>query len=324
MRADRLISILLLLQIHKHMTAHQLATRLEVSERTIHRDMEALSTSGVPVTAERGVGGGWSLLDSYRVNLTGLNQTEVQTLFLGKPTQLLNDLGLHDASESALIKLLAALPRLSRHNAEYARQRILIDTSGWHHAEENVACLPLLQEAIWQERKLRFTYQRSNDTLVERCGDPLGLVAKGSIWYLVAAIEGELRTYRASRIRDVAILDEAALRPPAFDLATYWEQSTIQFKAQLPRYEATIRAHADTLSWIRYTFKYAHIEQKSQPDEHGWITLNIQFETEEEACQYILGLGIRAEVLEPRILRERVVYRAQEVLLLYTHDLSKQ
>lgn len=320
MRADRLLSILLLLQIHKHMTARELATRLEVSERTIHRDMEALGASGVPVTAERGIGGGWSLLNSYHTNLTGLNAAEVQTLFLNKPAQLLSDLGLHGASESALIKLLATLPTLSRHNAEYARQRIHIDMGGWHRAEENIACLPILQEAVWQERKLRFTYQRSNnDMLVERLGDPLGLVAKGSTWYLVATVEGEQRTYRVSRIQEATLLDEAALRPPSFDLATYWEQSTIQFKAQLPRYDATIRTHSDTLSWIRYIFKYARIEQTSQPDDTGWITLSIQCETEEEACQYILGLGTHAEVIAPHSLRERILQRAQEVLTLYSN-----
>lgn len=317
MRADRLLSILLLLQIHKHMTARELATRLEVSERTIHRDMEALSASGVPVTAERGIGGGWSLLDSYRTNLTGLNEAEIQTLFLSKPAQLLSDLGLHGASESALIKLLATLPTLSRHNAEYARQRIYIDIGGWHRAEENISCLPILQEAVWQEHKLRFIYHRSNDMLVERLGDPLGLVAKGSTWYLVATVEGEQRTYRVSRIQDAVILDEPAVRPPSFDLAIYWEQSAIQFKAQLPRYDATIRTHPDTLSWIRYIFKYAHIEQTSQPDETGWITLNIQFETEEEACQYIIGLGTHAEVITPQSLRERIIQRAQEVLTFY-------
>lgn len=322
MRADRLLSILLLLQVHKRMTARELATRLEVSERTIHRDMESLSASGVPVTAERGIGGGWLLLDSYRTNLTGLNEAEIQTLFLSRPAQLLSDLGLHGASESALIKLLATLPTLSRHNAEYARQRIHIDISGWHHTEEDIACLPILQEAVWQERKLRFTYHRGNDLPVERIGDPLGLVAKGSTWYFVAAIDGETRTYRVSRIQDATVLDEISSRPPSFDLAAYWGQSTTQFKAQLPRYDATIRIQPDTLSWIRYTFKYARIEQSGPPDDEGWLPLTIQFETEAEACQYMLGLGPQAEVLAPESLRERVSQRAQEVLAFYAQKQS--
>src|SRR5436305_7625031 len=135
MRADRLLSILLLLQVNQRMTAGELARRLEVSERTIYRDMDALSAAGVPVYAERGVNGGWVLPETYRTNLTGLNEAEVQALFVAKPLRLLADLGLHDASEAALVKLLVAMPSMQRSGAEHARQRIHIDTSGWRRAE---------------------------------------------------------------------------------------------------------------------------------------------------------------------------------------------
>src|SRR6266571_7888227 len=128
MRADRLLSILLLLQVHRRMTARELARRLEVSERTIHRDMEALGFSGVPVVAERGIGGGWSLMEEYRTNLTGLSEPEIQAVFLSGPSRLLTDLGLHKASEAAFIKLVAALPSMHRRDAESVRQRIYIDT----------------------------------------------------------------------------------------------------------------------------------------------------------------------------------------------------
>ena len=153
MRADRLLSILLLLQVHQRMTTRDLAKRLEVSERTIHRDMEALSTAGIPVAAERGTDGGWFLLEEYRTNLTGLNEAEIQALFV-KPSRLLADLGLGKASEAAFIKLLAALPSMYRRDAEYIRQRIHVDMSGWRRSEEAIPCLPTLQEAIWQERKV--------------------------------------------------------------------------------------------------------------------------------------------------------------------------
>src|SRR5712692_1757631 len=135
MRADRLLSIVLLLQIHRRMTAHALAQRLEVSDRTIYRDMDALSAAGIPVYAERGTGGGCALLEAYRTNLTGLNEAEIQALFLTGPSRLLADLGLRSASEAALIKLLAALPSMSRRQAEYARQRIHVDVASWHHTE---------------------------------------------------------------------------------------------------------------------------------------------------------------------------------------------
>ena len=134
MRADRLVSIMLLLQVQRRITAAELAKRLEVSERTIHRDMDALSGAGVPVFAERGNGGGWSLMEAYRTNLTGLNHSEIQSLFVTNPPQLLSDLGLHQASQAALIKLLAALPSMSRRDAEQARQRIHIDTAGWRNS----------------------------------------------------------------------------------------------------------------------------------------------------------------------------------------------
>jgi len=178
MRADRLISILLLLQSHIRLTGHELATRLEVSQRTIHRDMESLSAAGIPVMAERGAGGGWSLAESYRTNLNGLNLPEIQALFIAAPTHLMNDLGLAHASESALLKLLAALPGdRSRRDAAFMRERIHIDGAGWKQEPELVEWLPALQEALWRECKLLMTYERGDGTVTERLLDPLGLVA---------------------------------------------------------------------------------------------------------------------------------------------------
>lgn len=319
MRADRLLSIMLNLQVHRRLTARELARKLEVSERTIHRDMEALSTAGVPVAAERGMGGGWMLMEGYRTNLTGLNEAETQTLFLLKPSQLLTDLGLSKASEAALIKLLAALPALSRHNAEYARQRIHVDVTGWSRTEEPVPHLHTLQEAIWQGRKIFFTYGQSAECIVERRADPLGLVAKGSVWYLVAAVEDELRSYRVSRIQTVSVLDETCARPHDFDLATYWEQSSRQFKANLPRYQATARVHPSIFPRLRYAGRFAHVEHANEPDEDGWIHVSLRFDVEEMACEYALSFGAQLEVLEPQALREKVVKMAQSVITFYAN-----
>src|SRR5262249_36763876 len=160
MRADRLLSIMLLLQTYRRMTAHDLADRLKVSERTILRDMESLSAAGVPVVAERGIGGGWSLLGEYRTKLTGLDEAEVQALSVPRSPRLLDDLGLGKAAEAAFIKLFAAVPSATRHDAESASQRIYVDVTGWNRSEESVPLLPLLQEAVWRERKLKFKYQR--------------------------------------------------------------------------------------------------------------------------------------------------------------------
>jgi predicted DNA-binding transcriptional regulator YafY len=321
MRGDRLLSILLLLQVHRRMTAQDLAKRLEVSERTIHRDMEVLSAAGIPVYAQRGSGGGWILREEFRTNLTGLTETEIQTLFLSRPARLLADLGWQQASEAALIKLLAALPATSRHDAEYARQRIHVDVAGWHQAEDNVSSLSTVQEAIWQERKLHLTYHRSDGTTVERLVDPLGLVVKGSAWYLVAAVEGEMRTYRVSRLQGARMTDQRCVRPHGFDLAAYWEQSSTHYKASLPRYPVTVRVAPDVLSKVSSAARYAYarVEHVGAPEAEGWITLQLLFETEEEACGYVLRFGPWVEIVEPPDLRERVIRLAAGVVDFYAH-----
>ncbi len=316
MRADRLVSILLLLQVYHRMTARELAKRLEVSERTIHRDMEALSAAGIPVVAERGSGGGWRLLEDYRTNLTGLTEPEIMALFLTRPARLLADLGLRQASEAALIKLLAALPSMSRRDAEYVRQRIHVDTAGWHHTEEDVSSLPTLQEAIWQERKLCFTYPRG-DSFVERIVDPLGLVAKGSAWYLVAAVDGEIRNYRVSRVQNARVMDQPGTRPPGFDLAAYWAQSSSSFVANLPRYPVIVRVAPDVLEHIYHAGRYARIDQAEPAGVDGWITLHLSFEMEEAACGYLLSFGPQVEIMEPRALREKVIELAKSIVAFY-------
>jgi predicted DNA-binding transcriptional regulator YafY len=318
MRADRLLSILLLLQVHRRQTARELARRLEVSERTIHRDMEALSAAGFPVFAERGSGGGWMLVEGYKTNLTGLNRDEIQALFLTKPLRLLSDLGLDKASEAAMIKLEAALPSAHRDNAEHARQRIHIDITGWNHSSETARLLPLLQQAVWQERKLKFTYERAGGCdAVERLADPLGLVAKGSVWYLVAVVDGDIRNYRVSRVLRAEVIDEPCIRPKGFHLAEYWEQSSVNFKAQLPRYQATMRAHPDVYPRLSFAGRFARIENADPPDSDGWVKVAIRFDVEEMAIEYALSFGSKMEVLEPDSLREKVIKAAKSVVSFY-------
>ena len=317
MRADRLLSILLLLQVQRTTTARELAERLEVSERTIHRDMEALGAAGIPVLAERGAGGGWRLLEEYRTNLTGLNAAEIQALFLTKPPRLLADLGLGKAADAALIKLLAALPSISRRGAEYASQRIYVDVGGWRQSEDDVSLLPTLQAAVWQERKLQLVYERGDGATVERLVDPLGLVAKGSLWYLIAAVEGDLRTYRVSRVRGATITEQPCAWPEGFDLATYWEQSSAQFKANLPRYPAVLRVDPAILPRMRSESRYARVERQEPPDDDGWVRLHMRFEVEHSACEYVLSYGTQIEVIEPPELRELVIRTAQAIVAFY-------
>ena len=319
MRADRLLSILLLLQVNRRMTARELAGRLEVSQRTIYRDMEALSAAGVPVYAERGAAGGWVLPEAYRTDLTGLGETEIRALFLARPPRLLADLGLDTASDGALVKLLAALPAAQRRDAEYARQRIHIDTSGWNRPEEAVPCLPTLQEAVWRDRQLRLTYGRSDGAAVDRLVDPLGLVAKGSVWYLVAAVAGEVRTYRVARVQAADIVDQPCVRPRDFDLAAYWAQSSAEFKATLPRYPVTVRVAPAALPLVQRGGAYARVEQIGPPRADGWTELHLLCETEDEACAYVLSFGTQVAIVAPPGLRQRVVDLAARVVEFYAY-----
>jgi predicted DNA-binding transcriptional regulator YafY len=317
MRADRLLSIMVLLQVHRRLTARELAQRLEVSARTIHRDMEALCAAGIPLSAERGSGGGWSLPSAYHAAFTRLTAAEIQALFLTGPAQVLNDLGLGQAAEEAQLKLLAALPAIYRQDAHYVRQRLYIDMSGWRQFEEAVPWLPTLQEAIWQDRRLRLTYQRGDGASFERLVDPLGLVAKGRVWYMVAAVEGELRTYRVSRVQQAQLTPEASTRPPDFDLAAYWVQSVADLQRDIPRFTAALRAAPDALPHIRAAWRYARIEQLGSPDAGGWLPLTVTFEGYEIACEYVLSMGAQVLVLDPPELREQIARMAAEVVGLY-------
>jgi predicted DNA-binding transcriptional regulator YafY len=318
-RADRLLSIVLLLQAHHQMTSRELAARLEVSERTIHRDMEALSGAGIPIVAARGLGGGWSLLGEYRTTLTGLTEAEIQSLFVTKPTKLLADLHLEKAADGAHLKLLASLPSSFRQGAERARQRIHIDVSGWSKREEAVPFLPILQEALWLERKLKIKYERGeNSEPVERLLSPLGLVAKGSVWYLVASIDGSVRSYRVSRISQAEILNEPAPVPSDFNLAEYWEQSASSFKSSVPNYLATFWVSPTVLLRLPFAGRFARVNETEETDARGWKKVHVGFDVEEMACEYAVSFGPNLEVIEPPSLREKVVAMTKATLEFYT------
>lgn len=230
MRGDRLISILLMLQAQGQMTAKELAERLEVSERTIYRDMEALSGAGIPVVAERGINGGWSLLDDYQTTLTGLKESEIRALFVPLSEQLLDDLGLTRISEEARNKLIASSASEYRQNAKDVWNRIYIDTCSWRHKKEKAESFEVLKDAIWKDQKLKIVYQRADGQTADRVVAPLGLVAKGANWYLIASKEnGEIRNYRASRIQSAVFVRETFDRPENFDIAHVWRSSTKEF-----------------------------------------------------------------------------------------------
>ena len=315
MRADRLISIVLLLQANGRMTAETLASRLEVSQRTILRDMDALSSAGVPVVAERGTGGGWRLIDGYETKLTGLTPAEIRSLFLARPPALLAELGLKEAADAAWLKLRAALPVGVREQAEFVRQRLLIDSRNWRDSNESLTCLPVLLEALWTGQRLKFLYEKADGETSEREVDPFGLVARANRWYLVAAKGAdEPRTYRVSRISSAQILPDRASRPENFDLAAYWEASTNRFREHLPRYDATFLVTEHILPWICYR-PWRVLEQTPVGNHRYRVAL--RFDAPEEARQCALAHGAELEVLEPQELREYVIATAQAVLAAY-------
>jgi predicted DNA-binding transcriptional regulator YafY len=296
-----LLSALLLLQARGRLTGRELAERLEVSARTVHRDMDALSASGVPVFALRGAQGGWQLDEGWRTQVPGLDEVELRALLMAQP-RAIGDSRLAAAAERALGKLLAAMPGAMRQQAVSIRQRLYVDTTAWRGSSENLAMLPIVQEAVSRDRKLRITYQKPRAERSVRVVDPLGLVAKGSTWYLVAQTAQGLRTFRVSRIEAAAILDKPSKRPAQFDLAEHWRESTERFQEGWQKVEVTLRLEARAAANIRrWRLVLEEIESRD-----GWETLRVQFDHPEEAVFVVLGMGARVEVLTPETLRERV------------------
>jgi predicted DNA-binding transcriptional regulator YafY len=317
MRADRLLSTLLLLQAHGRQTGRELAKRLEVSERTVHRDMEALSAAGVPVFALRGQRGGWQLDDNWRTQVPAFDEAELRALLMSQP-RVIGDKRLAAAAERAFNKLIAALPVTMRAQAASMRQRLHVDATGWWGASHELAALPVVQDAVSRDRKLSFHYRRANGERTERTVDPLGLVAKGTTWYLVAHTPNGLRTYRVSRIDQATLLDAAAVRPNDFDLAAYWTSSTAQFLEQRSRYETTLSLTPDAAARLKTWHLCA--ADAAVPAGDGFVTLRARFEDEEQACFIVLGFGSKARVIAPASLRDRVTTEVRKMSTVATQS----
>lgn len=315
LRADRMLSILMLLQNEGKLSAKQLAEKLEVSERTIIRDLEALSISGVPVYAERGSGGGWRLAEGYRTQLTGMKAEEFISLIVSAHPGLLADLGIKQHFDAAYQKLLASSPVSIKKNVELLQRKIHIDGASWHGTNESSPHLTTIQEAMLTEHKLCIHYKKEQE-LTARIVHPLGLVAKRSVWYLITEMEGELRTYRISKIVFAEMMDESFPYPTEFNLARYWEQSTAQFKHNLPRYPAKIKIKEHLLHRLeqeRY-IQMIHVEKS----EEGWLEATVAFATLDHGSETILSYGASAEALTPAELRSKVMTETKAVLNLYS------
>lgn len=313
MRADRLVSILMLLQARGKMTTYALAEALEVSRRTILRDVDALSGAGIPIYSEGGHGGGIALDEQYRVSLTGLKAAEVRALFIAQDSQLLRDLGLGAEATQAFLKLSAALPSLHVQNASDIRQRIHIEaTWWWWQASQSVSYMEPLLRAVTEDHVIQVTYQRHDGQVSERRLDPYGLVAKGGIWYLVATHAGAFRTYRVSRLQDVVVLEEKFVREPNFEVSTYWRDHSAQFLRSVPSYRFTLRVHQSQMDFVRWHTPGTH-EIVGLPDNE-WLTVCFHVSSFESALMVVFGLGKGAEVMEPEELRIEMRERAEALL----------
>ena len=306
MRASRLVSLLLLLQTRGRLTAAELASQLEVSERTIQRDAEALAAAGVPIEAVRGPAGGYRLAGGYRTRLTGLTAEEAEALFVGPAAEL----GLGRVFADARLKLLAALPPELQERAERSARLFHLDTRGWFRGEDKTPHLPTLAAAVWQGRRLSARY-REGPKVVSRTLDPLGLVLKAGVWYLVAHRSAGMRVYRVSRFVSVRGRDEGFDRPDRFDLAAFWEDWSTRFERDRPRVDVRLRLPR---AGIRFLRPLVHPDGRAQLDSYPrdppleLVELTVPFEA--------VDLAYR-ELLDPPELRRRLVRAAEEVVALY-------
>jgi predicted DNA-binding transcriptional regulator YafY len=319
MRADRLITLILLIQNQTGLTASQLARELEVSERTIYRDIDALSSAGVPVYTERGPGGGIFLAEAYRTSLTGLNPNEIRALYmLGIPTALAQ-LGIGQDLRGALLKLSASLPASRREEESRTRQRIYLDPAHGFHTDEPTPMLKTVHQAVWHDQCLKITLRLDREAQYTLTVEPYGLVAKADQWHLISRHENHFRVNRVSQILLAEKTGKSFVRDPQFDLPAFWESWRHAGEAQQHIYPVKVQISARLLEALRV---YApHILNGTNipdtPDPTAWIDLVLFFENFFAARKQLLAYGGAVKVVEPRQLRLSIIDFAQQVLDLY-------
>lgn len=316
------MSILLLMQTRDRVTAQEIADLLEVSVRTVYRDMESLSAAGIPVYGEPGHDGGYRLLGGFRTRLNGLTGAEAESLFLAGLPGAAADLGLGPVVTAAHLKVLSALPEELRDRAGRIGARFHLDSATWYGEREATPHLTEVADAVWNERRLHIGYLRwAQPHAVTRTVDPLGLVLKAGQWYLVAAVAGRVRTYRISRIFQLRVLGESAVRPAEFDLGAYWADYLTGFESRRHRGTATLRLSAAVFDGLPGYFDSAVVRaarvSAGEPDAYGRREVRIPIESVRRAVPEILGLGAGAEVLAPQDLRERIAEHVAEMARIY-------
>lgn len=319
MSADRLLQIMLLLQNNGKMTTARLAEALEVSDRTILRDMDALGAAGIPVVAERGKSGGWKLIDRFRGSISGLTLDELKSLFILPSGQLLEQLGIRPGGPGMRRKLAASMPPAVRSSARQYLEKIHIDSGTWKPSGTgSTVTLRQVMTALWEDRRLRILYRKADGETAEHEVCPLGLVAMGSAWYLVALhADDEYRSYRVSRIVRAEVLPGTFVRPAHFDLADWWKAGKERFAAGLPRLEVRVLADPSVVGRMRFTERFVEIGEIGEKKDDGKVTAVLFFQTEEEAARYVLGFGGKMKIMSPESLIPLVVEEAKAAIALY-------
>jgi predicted DNA-binding transcriptional regulator YafY len=318
MRADRLLSLLMLLQGRGKMKASELAEYLDVSERTVFRDIDALSAAGVPVYGEPGPDGGFALLDNYQTRLTGLTDEELRVLFMLSIPQPLVDLGLSPELKQALLKLSAALPDARRTLEDEFRLRFHLDSSGWEQHLEPMPNLQLVYQAVRQDRRLFIRYQPMFNVTLEKWVDPYGLVAKGGDWYLVSSSQGKMAVHRVAELLEARLGEDTFVRPSAFDVAVFWMDWCAQIAQTRQSYQVTVRIFPRLipfLSQVIDSIRQEHVEDAA--GEHEMV-LDLRFASLEAARSWLLPLGSGLEVLAPLALRYSLQDYAEQILQVYS------
>jgi predicted DNA-binding transcriptional regulator YafY len=317
MRADRLLAIILLLQTRGRQTAGQLATAVGVSVRTIYRDVVALSTAGIPVYADPT---GYRLIDGYRTELTGLTAEEARGLVLAELPAAAAELGLAAAVAAVRLKLSAALPDSLREQAARMRQRFHLDAPGWYADGDPSDHLAAVAEAVWSQRVVEIRYEAWAATVKRRL-EPYGLVLKAGRWYLVAGVDGDVRTFRVNQILDLTAQPQRFEWPATFDLAQFWRAHIVDFRRRLYQGEALVRLAPQALPQLAHLLgrTVAQAAQRGQPQPDGWVQAWIPIETESHAERELLRLGAQVEVLEPASLRQRIMQTVSALAARY-HD----
>jgi predicted DNA-binding transcriptional regulator YafY len=327
-RADRLLSLVLLLQARGHTTARAIAAELEVSVRTVYRDLEALAAAGVPVLTESGPGGGCRLMEGYRFPLRGLRPDEAEALLILGVPGVLRELGLDRALDAAQRQIRITADRADEDGAALVH----LDMPRWFGGQEEVPCLRDLAQALRARQRLTVRYRPRDDVAGARprVVGPLGLVNKAGLWYLVASSAGSLRdqphilVFRVARIASARVLAEPFERPPRFDLAAFWRRWSAEFEASRPQIPVTLRASPGALAAFGEIFGQAlfisggpALAAALAPDEDGWRVVTLSFEHERAAVGRLAGFGDQVEVLGPPSVRAGLVATARQILRRY-------